>query len=193
MGFRLLSLPPFFPGPGSGCPGARVGRPPWLPGPLLSGAPLSCAPHHRCDLQAVALQRAAQVARGRPGGPATMGKEPGFQVAFGGGGDQGVDHIAGVHAAPVVDVQGGEGKAPGFYGLAGTVWRDASSLITWLPPGTASPSQRDLGLETTQEMFTGNQELNSEVEASPPLSCLSFPICREVGGASLKLPWALIS
>lgn len=66
---------------------------------------------------------------------------------------------------------------------------------SWIPgfcPGTASP-QRDLGLETTREMFTGNEELNCEVgSASSPFACLSFPSCRAVGGASLGPPWALL-
>lgn len=72
------------------------------------------------------MQRAARVLRGRPGGPATVGTEPGFQVAFLGGLDQGVGHLAGVHAAPALDVQAGEGWEPGFYGLARLVWSSAS-------------------------------------------------------------------
>lgn len=156
-GYRCLPLSPSrAPGPGGGGLDAREGRPLPFLGPLLPGAPSSCASppaplRQRRDLQAAALQLAARVVRGRPGGPATVGTEPGFQVAFFGVSDQGGEHLAGVHAAPAVDVQGERQGTQFLWFSLGGVERCVGSQIPGYHPGTASPSQRDLGLETTKK------------------------------------------
>lgn len=134
------------------CPGAAAGgepagrrpgaRPSLLPGlragvlalagapaprPLASRCPhflLSPPPPRRGDLQTATWRLVGRVARGRLGGPATVGTEPWFQVAFIRGWI-GAWIVSRGARALAMDVQGGEGRKPGFCGLAGLVWSDA--------------------------------------------------------------------
>lgn len=119
----LAPAPPSFPGCGRGSwpSWGRLLLDPWLPGVPTSYSPP--APR-RGDLQAATWRLAGRVARGRLGGPATVGTEPWFQVAFIRGWI-GAWIVSRGARALAMDVQGGEGRKPSFCGLAGLVWSDA--------------------------------------------------------------------
>lgn len=147
--FRLPSLPPFFLGPGSGCPslarGARCdSRGPCFPAPPIRALPTIAVTSRPWPCSSQLGLRAAAVADPRP-----WGKNTGFRWPFGGQ----------VIKAWIISRgsrrtcrgrsrrrgQGTRFLWVGWGGVERCVQPD-----TWLPPGTAFPSQRDLGLETTK-------------------------------------------
>lgn len=173
-----------FPGPGLGS--RRLRGSPLLPRePSFPEAPASRSP---------SLERAARVAvTSRPrlcgsrlglraAAGRTRGRGDGAGVSgglFWGGSGRGSCR-GGARRASRARSRSGQGTGSLRHSPDG-VGRCVGSRRPGFAPGTASPSRRDLGLGTTQEVLTGSEELNSEGERQPLSRASVSPSVEEWG------------